>query len=50
MSVTTICQVCEAATASHTCDGCGASVCADHYDRATGLCSTCAARARGGGA
>jgi len=43
MSVTTLCQVCESATASHTCDACGAAVCPAHYDRATGLCSNCVA-------
>jgi hypothetical protein len=42
MSVTTLCQVCETATASHACDGCGAAVCVDHYDRTAGLCSACA--------
>jgi len=46
MSVTTVCQVCEAATATHTCDACGAAVCAAHYDRETGLCSDCAAGMR----
>jgi hypothetical protein len=49
MSVTNLCQVCESATASHTCDTCGAAVCAEHYDRETGLCTVCAARVRGGG-
>lgn len=49
MSVTTLCQICESATASHTCDACGAAVCTEHYDRGTGLCVSCAARARGDG-
>jgi hypothetical protein len=49
MSVTTLCQICESASASHTCSGCGAAVCAEHYDRETGLCTVCATRARGGG-
>lgn len=48
MSVTTVCQICEAATASHTCNACGAAVCAEHYDRGMGMCASCAARARGG--
>ncbi|WP_251327994.1 hypothetical protein [Haloplanus pelagicus] len=46
MSMATVCQVCEAATAGHTCEGCGANVCTTHYDRETGLCVDCAARAR----
>jgi len=46
MSVTSICQVCESATASHTCDACGAAVCAEHYDRETGLCAPCASGTR----
>ncbi|AZH26869.1 zinc finger HIT domain-containing protein [Haloplanus aerogenes] len=46
MSVTTLCQVCESATANYTCDACGAAVCAEHYDRAAGLCVSCAAGSR----
>ncbi|WP_187347728.1 hypothetical protein [Haloplanus rubicundus] len=49
MSVTTLCQICESATAKHTCDACGAAVCAEHYDRGLGMCVSCAARTRGGG-
>jgi hypothetical protein len=41
MSVTSICQVCESATANYTCGSCGATVCADHYDQEKGLCSLC---------
>jgi hypothetical protein len=48
MSVTAICQICESAPATHACDGCGANVCGDHYDRETGRCSNCAATGRGG--
>ncbi|SEA35447.1 HIT zinc finger [Haloplanus vescus] len=42
MSVTTLCQVCESATARYTCDACGAAVCPAHYDRESGLCAGCA--------
>jgi hypothetical protein len=50
VSVTTICQVCESEVARHTCDGCGASVCPDHYESGSGLCAPCAGRAgRDGG-
>lgn len=50
MSVQGRCQICEAATAEHHCRRCGASICATHYDEATGLCTECAADAseRGG--
>lgn len=44
MSVTGICQVCESAEASKTCDQCGASVCSGHYDDERGLCANCARR------
>ncbi|WP_248895256.1 hypothetical protein [Haloplanus halobius] len=48
MSVAGVCQVCENAVARHTCDNCGALVCTEHYDRATGLCSHCASETRHG--
>ncbi|MFD1632157.1 hypothetical protein ACOZ4L_10705 [Haloplanus ruber] len=43
MSVASLCQICESAMAVDTCDTCGTAVCATHYDRATGLCTDCAA-------
>ncbi|WP_338739941.1 hypothetical protein [Haloplanus salilacus] len=48
MSVTTICQVCESATARHSCGSCGATVCTEHYERGTGLCVDCAGGTRMG--
>jgi hypothetical protein len=50
MSVTAICQICESAPATHTCDSCGSNVCSEHYDRVTGLCTVCAAETHGSGA
>jgi hypothetical protein len=46
MSAETLCQICEAAPASHQCRRCGALVCDDHYDREIGLCVDCAAQVR----
>jgi len=46
MSTTTLCQVCESATAEHRCGRCGAMVCARHYDDDTGRCTACAAETR----
>ena len=43
MSLTGLCQVCEAATAGHACDRCGRAVCDDHWDEAARACSGCAA-------
>ncbi|ELZ49580.1 hypothetical protein C464_03861 [Halorubrum coriense DSM 10284] len=43
MSLTGLCQICEAATAEHVCDRCGRAVCDDHWDEAAGACSGCAA-------
>jgi len=48
MSVTGLCQVCEAAPARHQCPQCGQQVCVDHFDEETGLCQACASVARGG--
>ncbi|QZP37493.1 hypothetical protein [Halobaculum magnesiiphilum] len=45
MSVTGLCQICERETASHTCPGCGAVVCDDHWDGERRLCADCAAGA-----
>lgn len=47
MSVSGLCMVCEAAEARYSCESCGAVVCVEHYDQATGLCVRCA-RAGGG--
>lgn len=46
MSVTGLCQVCEAAPANYQCDRCGILVCSAHYDEATGLCIDCARETR----
>ncbi|EMA49398.1 MULTISPECIES: hypothetical protein [Halococcus] len=50
MSVSGLCQVCESAEASHTCDQCGRAVCDQHHNDAFGLCLDCSAEAGGGGA
>lgn len=50
MSVSGLCQVCEASEARFACAGCGKVVCADHYDRELGRCVDCARVARGGSA
>lgn len=42
MSVQGLCQICENATAEHTCSQCGTAVCSDHYEEGLGLCVTCA--------
>ncbi|WP_180271777.1 hypothetical protein [Halorubrum persicum] len=42
MSVTGICQICEAAPARHGCPRCGRAVCADHWNAAAGACTACA--------
>jgi len=46
MSTVGICQVCNAAAASHTCEHCGSLVCEQHYDRQQGLCHQCLAGQR----
>jgi hypothetical protein len=46
MSVTDVCQVCESAPGRHTCPQCGALVCDDHFDRASGLCVQCVSAVR----
>ncbi|ODR83456.1 hypothetical protein BG842_09025 [Haladaptatus sp. W1] len=43
MSVTGLCQICEAAEATHDCDRCGALVCDEHWNRQSGFCVECAA-------
>ncbi|WP_144922952.1 zinc finger HIT domain-containing protein [Halorubrum salsamenti] len=42
MSVTGLCQVCEAAPARHTCPRCGRAVCEDHWRDAGEICTACA--------
>lgn len=49
MSVSGLCQVCEAAEARFSCGRCGRLVCGDHYDRETGLCLECARESGLGG-
>jgi len=41
MSVTGLCQVCEDASATHTCPTCGRVVCLTHWDDAAGVCTEC---------
>ncbi|WP_152418364.1 zinc finger HIT domain-containing protein [Halorubrum aidingense] len=41
MSVTGLCQICEAATARYTCGRCGRVVCGDHWNDAGGACTAC---------
>jgi len=47
MSVSGLCQVCEAAEATHDCDRCGKLVCSEHWDRDSGICVECAAELGG---
>jgi hypothetical protein len=42
VSTTTLCQVCESATAQRTCSLCGAAVCADHFAANVDCCVDCA--------
>jgi len=41
MSVTGLCQVCEAAQATHSCPRCGNAVCDDHWNDGAGACAAC---------
>jgi hypothetical protein len=41
MSVTGLCQICEAAMARHACSRCGRVVCDDHWNDAEGACTAC---------
>jgi hypothetical protein len=43
MSVSGLCEICEAKPAIDGCDRCGRLVCADHYDKPSGLCTECLA-------
>lgn len=49
MSVSGLCQICEAAPAQHQCSRCGTLVCGTHSDEETGLCTDCAATVDGSG-
>ncbi len=42
MSMTGVCQICEASTATHTCESCGNLVCDEHFDESAGVCIQCA--------
>jgi len=46
MSTVGVCQVCESAEATHTCESCGSLVCEKHYDDAAGVCQQCLGGAR----
>lgn len=48
MSVTGLCQVCEARQATQQCPRCGALVCEKHYDAELGYCTQCATEIRAG--
>ncbi|MFW5895997.1 MAG: hypothetical protein ACOCUA_01285 [archaeon] len=41
MSISGLCQICEAAEASHRCDRCGNLVCDDHFEATRGYCVDC---------
>ncbi|MFP4625119.1 MAG: hypothetical protein ACLFNI_00830 [Natronomonas sp.] len=43
MSVSGLCEICEAKPVVEACNLCGRLVCADHYDRESGLCTDCLA-------
>ena len=45
MSVSGLCQICESRPAQERCDNCGTLACESHYERGTGLCADCTARA-----
>ena len=42
MSTETLCQICEAEPATHSCGHCGNAACDEHYDDERGLCAQCA--------
>jgi len=41
MSVAGQCEICGSGPVEDGCDRCGRLVCIDHYDDASGLCSSC---------
>ncbi|ARS88490.1 zinc finger HIT domain-containing protein [Natrarchaeobaculum aegyptiacum] len=45
MSVSGLCQICEARPAEYRCDACGTLACEMHFERERGLCADCVARA-----
>ncbi|MFC6835536.1 hypothetical protein [Halomarina ordinaria] len=47
MSVSGLCELCQTNEVVDGCDRCGRVVCADHYDRPTGLCTDCLKEAGG---
>lgn len=49
MSVEGVCQICEAAPASHQCDRCGTLICATHFEENRGFCVECAGSMGGPG-
>ncbi|WP_193308754.1 hypothetical protein [Halorubrum halophilum] len=42
MSVTGVCQICEAVPARHGCPQCGSAVCDSHWTDTLGVCTSCA--------
>ena len=42
MSVSGLCEICEAKTAEYACDRCGTLACEDHFDPTRGYCAECA--------
>lgn len=46
MSVSGLCEICTTGDVEHDCERCGRLVCADCWDRDTGLCVECAADTR----
>jgi methionyl-tRNA synthetase len=49
MSVSGLCQVCNAAEAVDRCDRCGTVVCEDHLNEGLGICVSCSAEVPGAG-
>ena len=42
MSTAGLCQICESAPATQTCDRCGTLACQTHFEARLGLCLDCA--------
>jgi len=49
MSVSGLCEICEAREVVNGCDRCGRLVCSRHRDEETGYCTECAAELRRSG-
>lgn len=47
MSVSGLCEICEAASAEYGCDLCGRLVCEKHFSESNGICTACLGQ-RGG--